>query len=167
MKCWIIWCAHPLVRLLLPHICIRVHKQICTIGTHTHTESTHTQSFSHSHIPAWSCFTWSNLVPKPVGHILLTNWTFQTTLNTHRPHTHTAGSKFHLSDSFDYSHSCSTQPTHLLLPPTALDVLARVFPIKLFYYEPSPFGLDVSKWLSSAVQHGRHSIRALSTTSSG
>lgn len=135
VKCWIIWCPHPLVRLLLPHICMCVHKQIHKVADTRHTASIHTDSIFHS-LSNMILLHMKDIHLLLVQYVLLTNLPFLTTLNTPLPHTNNANSTFFQSDS----HPCSTQPTHLLLSPTALDVLARAFPIKLFYHESSPLG---------------------------
>lgn len=152
MKCWIIWCAHPLVRLPLPHICMCVYKQICTVAdTHTHTSSTHTKSISYSYTPTWSCSPWSTFI----FYLNLYDISYDAILWHEHTHTTHKYKHFHLEvlsirfPLLPHHHCpCSTQPTHLLLPPTVLDVLAEAFPIKQFYYKPSPFGLDgVSGWV--------------------
>lgn len=148
MKCWIIWCAHQLVRLLLPHIYMYTSKY----AQSTHTES---RSFSHSHTSTWSYFAWSKLT---FYLNLLAYFIDKYNISNHSEHMHTDHILTLLSP-----HPCSTKPTkptHLLVPPTALDVLARVFPIKHFIMSPLLW-VGFSKWLSSAVQHGRHSIQAL------
>lgn len=138
MKCWIIWCAHPLVRLPLPRICMCVHKQIRTVADSiTQHPSTASPSFIQAiqHNPS---------IHEAHSSSMCISFFLQLSISNHTdyslPHTNKANTKFFQSNFLSYPHLCSTQPTRLLLPPTALDVLVRAFPIKLVYYEPSPLG---------------------------
>lgn len=133
--------------------------------THTHTASTHTESISHSHTPTCSCCTWG----KFVFDVNLYNLYFidtvkaYPTINTHTDHLHTQtlpAHKFFLSGPFSHHdhHPCTSQPTHLLLPPTALHCASLSIPNKTVLL--CALSLWVEDWISGWVQSDRHSILA-------